>query len=79
MQKFTTFVISPCINISDSKFTVLDDSLVYALGALKNVGVNAMDYIVKTRLTHGDFKTIFDFARRVDLKKIGKDHLSKIK
>ncbi len=71
-------LLSPCINLSDTKFTVVDGSLVYALGALKNVGVNAMDYIVKVRLEKGNFKSIFDFARRVDLKKIGKRSLESL-
>ena len=71
-------LISPCINLSDSKFTVLDGSLIYALSALKNVGVSAMDYIVEIRASQGDFKTIFDFARRVDLKKIGKRSLESL-
>jgi DNA polymerase III subunit alpha len=41
------------------------------LGALKNVGVDAMRLIVDGR---GDkaFATLFDLARRVDLKRVGK-------
>ncbi len=63
--------VAPCINRSLATFDVADGALVYALGALKNVGVEAMNLIVEAR---GDtaFTTIFDFARRVDLKKVGK-------
>jgi DNA polymerase III subunit alpha len=45
--------------------------VVYGLGALKGVGVEAMQLIVSAR---GDkpFATLFDFARRADMKRIGK-------
>ncbi|MEO1284345.1 MAG: DNA polymerase III subunit alpha, partial [Pseudomonadota bacterium] len=63
--------VAPCVNRSDAVFSVCDGALHYALGALKNVGVEAMGLITAGR---GDkpFSTIFDFARRVDLKRIGK-------
>ncbi|MEW2917414.1 DNA polymerase III subunit alpha [Ruegeria sp. ANG10] len=63
--------VPPCVNRSLSTFDVVDGQLVYALGALKNVGVEAMTLVVDGR---GDkpFVNLFDFARRVDLKKVGK-------
>ncbi len=61
----------PCVNRSQARFDVAEGTLVYALGALKNVGVDAMGLITDGR---GDklFSTLFDFARRVDLKRVGK-------
>ena len=63
--------IPPCVNRSLATFDVVDQKLVYALGALKNVGADAMRLVVEGR---GDkpFATLFDFARRCDLKRIGK-------
>ncbi|KUJ76341.1 DNA polymerase III subunit alpha [Ruegeria profundi] len=63
--------VPPCVNRSIATFDVVDGQLVYALGALKNVGVDAMNLVVDGR---GDkpFVNLFDFARRVDLKKVGK-------
>ena len=63
--------VPPCVNRSEATFAVHGGKLVYALGALKNVGVEAMRLIVAGR---GDkpFATLFDLARRVDLKRIGK-------
>ncbi len=63
--------IPPCVNRSQATFDVKDQQLVYALGALKNVGVEAMKLIVEGR---GDreFVNLFDFARRVDLKRVSK-------
>ncbi|MGC9369857.1 MAG: DNA polymerase III subunit alpha [Paracoccaceae bacterium] len=64
-------IIPPCVNRSDALFAVADQKLVYGLGALKNVGVEAMKLIVEGR-DGKPFATLYDFARRVDLKRIGK-------
>ena len=63
--------VPPCVNRSYATFRVVEGALVYALGALKNVGVEAMRLVVDGR---GDkpFVNLFDFARRVDLKRVGK-------
>ena len=64
-------VIPPCINRSSSTFSVSEGRVVYALGALKNVGVEAMQGIVAAR-GGKPFTNLFDLARRVDLKRVGK-------
>ena len=64
-------LIPPCVNRSMATFSVKDGNLVYALGGLKNVGVEAMKLIVEAREA-GPFTDLFDFARRVDIKRIGK-------
>jgi DNA polymerase III subunit alpha len=64
-------VVPPCVNRSQATFSVLDGALVYALGALKNVGVDAMRMIVAARADR-PFRDLTDFARRVDLKRVGK-------
>ncbi len=63
--------VPPCINRSEATFDVVDGALVYALGALKNVGVEAMRLVTQGR-SNKPFVNLFDFARRVDLKKVGK-------
>ncbi|MEY4696621.1 MAG: hypothetical protein RIT14_1049, partial [Pseudomonadota bacterium] len=71
VDKLGITTVPPCVNRSLANFTVVDGQIVYALGALKNVGVDAMRLIVEAR---GDkpFATLFDFARRTDLKRVGK-------
>jgi DNA polymerase III subunit alpha len=71
VDKLGLKTVAPCVNAALATFTVRDGAVVYALGALKNVGVDAMKLIVAAR---GDkpFATLFDFARRVDMKRIGK-------
>ncbi|WP_417599359.1 DNA polymerase III subunit alpha [Pararhodobacter oceanensis] len=67
-------VVAPCVNLSKAGFSVADGKVVYALGALKNVGVDAMGMIVEAR---GDapFRDLIDFAQRVDMKRVGKRSL----
>ncbi|MEL7345380.1 MAG: DNA polymerase III subunit alpha, partial [Pseudomonadota bacterium] len=64
-------IVPPCVNRSQALFSVDKGRVVYALGALKNVGPEAMRLLVEAR---GDkpFATLFDLARRVDFKRIGK-------
>ena len=67
--------VPPCVNRSDATFKVVEGALVYALGALKNVGVEAMKLITEGRMVDGverPFSTLFDLARRVDMKRVGK-------
>ncbi|MEM9031074.1 MAG: DNA polymerase III subunit alpha, partial [Pseudomonadota bacterium] len=73
-------IVPPCVNRSEAEFSVSDGKIVYGLGALKNVGAEAMRLITEARRAGPDgpdtgekpFVTLFDFARRVDLKRIGK-------
>ncbi|MCA0273146.1 MAG: DNA polymerase III subunit alpha [Proteobacteria bacterium] len=64
-------IVPPCVNRSEATFSVMDGQVVYALGALKNVGGEAMRLITGVR-GQKPFATLFDFARRADLKRIGK-------
>ncbi len=71
-------IVPPCVNRSGATFTVSQGRVHYALGALKNVGVEAMKLIVEARMVEGvekPFVTLFDLARRVDLKRVGKRSL----
>ena len=75
VDKLGIATVPPCVNRSLATFSVKDGRVVYALGALKNVGVDAMRLIVEARRAEGGerpFATLFDFARRVDLKRVGK-------
>ena len=68
-------IVPPCVNRSQATFAVKEGRIHYALGALKNVGVEAMRIIVEARMVDGadkPFVTLFDLARRADLKRVGK-------
>ncbi len=44
----------------------------FGLGAIKAVGINAMEEVTKERNKNGKFKNIYDFAKRLDPKFINK-------
>ena len=58
--------LPPDINASHAHFTVENGAVRYALGALKGVGEKAMESLVEERATGGQFKSIEDFAARID-------------
>ena len=71
VDKLGILTVAPSVNASLATFTARGGQVVYGLGALKNVGVDAMQMIVRER-EDKPFSTLFDFARRVDLKRVGK-------
>ncbi|MGI6453644.1 MAG: DNA polymerase III subunit alpha [Syntrophomonadaceae bacterium] len=70
-QRMGIKVLPPDINESFENFTVAGDAIRFGLGAIKNVGLNAVKNIVELR-KNGIFKSFFDFCRRVDLSQINK-------
>jgi DNA polymerase-3 subunit alpha len=58
-------VLPPDVNASEAFFSVEEGRVRYALGALKNVGTQAMESLVAERKANGPFKTVFDFAERL--------------
>ena len=69
----------PCINHSGVEFTIEhDDDTRYiriGLGAIKNVGDEAMQVLVTAREAGGPFKSLDDFADRVDLRRLNRKTL----
>ncbi|CUQ02474.1 DNA polymerase III subunit alpha [Clostridium baratii] len=65
-------VIPPDINKSYSKFTVEGDKIIFGLAAIRNVGVNVVEAIVKAREDKGEFTSIMDFINKLDLGAINK-------
>ena len=65
-------VVPPCINRSQADFDVEDGAVLYALGALKNVGLEAMKHLVAVREEGGPFTSVNDFARRIDMRQVNK-------
>ncbi|QNM83231.1 DNA polymerase III subunit alpha [Sphingomonas sabuli] len=58
--------LPPAINASHAFFTVQDGAVRYALGALKGVGEKAMEAVVEQREAAGPFKSLDDFANRIE-------------
>ncbi|MFO7890065.1 MAG: DNA polymerase III subunit alpha [bacterium] len=71
-------VLPPDVNESMANFIVSGENIRFGLGAVKNVGLAAIESIVATRDKEGKFKTIFDFCRRVNLRLINKKVLESL-
>jgi len=66
-------VLPPDINYSSSSFTTAKDNKIrFGLSAIKNVGEAAISSILKVREKEGNFISIFDFCRRIDLRVVNK-------
>ena len=64
-------ILPPDVNDSDSSFSPVGSGIRFGLGAVKNVGENAVKEIVKQR-REGLFSSLLDFCRRVDLRVVNR-------
>ena len=66
-------VLGPDVNESYYKFSVNQDNAVrFGMGAIKGVGHGAVKTIVEERKKEGSYKSIFDLAKRIDLRAANK-------
>ena len=72
LKRMKINIIRPDINKCFADFTSDDKNFYYALGAIKNVGYEAISNLVKERTKNGEFKNLFDFINRADPKDINK-------
>ena len=65
-------VLKPDINKSFTKFSVEGNNIRFGLAAVKNVGVNIIENIIKERSLNGNFIDFSDLAKRLDSKDTNK-------
>ncbi len=66
-------VLGPDVNESYYKFAVNKDNQVrFGMGAIKGVGRSAVETIVENRKADGPYQSIFDLAKRIDLRAANK-------
>ncbi len=66
-------ICPPDVNISDFRFTVNDKGqIVYGIGAIKGVGENAIEDLLRERNANGPFAGLYDLCKRVDLRKVNR-------
>jgi DNA polymerase-3 subunit alpha len=66
-------VLGPDINHSSTLFTVNEnDEILFGLGAIKGTGDAAVEAIIDERELNGEYKDIFEFAGRVNLRNANK-------
>jgi DNA polymerase-3 subunit alpha len=72
LKRLNIKTIRPDINKCYADFRSSNDNFYYALGAIKNVGFEAVKNIVKEREKNGIFKSVNDFVNRVNPNDINK-------
>jgi DNA polymerase-3 subunit alpha len=65
-------ILPPDINESQVDFAVVGTSIRFGLAAVKNVGVKAVETIVRERERNGLFRSLADFCKRVDKSRVNK-------
>lgn len=66
-------VLGPDVNESYYKFAVNKNNAVrFGMGAIKGVGRSAVESIVEERKANGPYKSVFDMAKRIDLRAANK-------
>lgn len=68
----------PNINTGEGKFVARDGRIQYGMEAIKGVGSNAVEEMVKERNENGEFESMFDFAKRMDLRVCNKRTLESL-
>ena len=81
-RRFEVPIKGPDVNRSSADFDVAyhdeTGAVLYALGAIRNVGLEAMKHLVEVRETGGRFTDIFDFLERVDPRSVNKRALENL-
>lgn len=69
-------VLPPDVNASEYTFTPVrddkGDAIRFGLGAVKNVGQNAVEAIIKARAALGRFRSIYQFCEHADMQAINR-------
>ena len=72
LKRLKVEIVRPDINKCFAEFKALDGKIYYGLGAIKNVGYEAISNIINERKQNGKFKSFDNFISRVDSKDINK-------
>ncbi|GIV54270.1 MAG: DNA-directed DNA polymerase [Candidatus Kapaibacterium sp.] len=72
-KKFGITVLPPHVNQSNTTFRATSPTtIVFGLAAIKNVGIPAVESIIKAREEGGPFRSLFDFCKRIDTRLVNK-------
>jgi len=72
LKRLKIEIVRPSINKCFAEFKAINGKIFYGLGAIKNVGFEAISNIVKEREKKGKFKSFEDFVNRVNSKDVNK-------
>ena len=72
LKRLKVEIIRPSINKCFDEFKAIEGKIYYGLGAIKNVGNEAISNIIQEREKNGKFKSFKDFVSRVNSKDVNK-------
>ena len=72
LKRLKVEIIRPSINKCFAEFKSIEGKIHYGLGAIKNVGFEAVGNIIKEREKNGKYKSFNDFINRVNDKDVNK-------
>src|SRR5690606_2586160 len=59
-------VLPPDVNASNARFAAVGDDIRFGLAAVRNVGANVVESIMRCRREQGPYTDFYDFLRKVD-------------
>jgi DNA polymerase-3 subunit alpha len=59
-------ILPPDVNESDLYFTPVGEAIRFGLAAIKNVGENTAKAVRESRLSQGEFRSLYDFCERIE-------------
>jgi DNA polymerase III subunit alpha len=68
-------ILPPSVHSSSAHFTVEEGKIRFGLGAIKGVGMGAIESIIRSREEHGPAPSLFSFVRDLDLRAVNKKAL----
>jgi len=71
-QQLGIEILPPSVNESERDFTVVAEGIRFGLAGVKNVGQGAIESILDARGSGGPFRSLFDFASRIDGRRVNR-------
>src|SRR6202022_1726582 len=65
-------ILPPDVNESDLYFTPVGESIRFGMAAIKNVGENTAKAIRESRLSQGEFRSLYEFCERIESRFLNK-------
>lgn len=71
-------ILSPDVNEAEANFMATSQGIRFAMNGIKGVGEGVVETIIAERKKKGPFKSLYDFIKRVDPKKVGKKAIEQL-
>jgi DNA polymerase-3 subunit alpha len=71
-QSMGIAVLPPDVNEAGDAFQATNQGIRFAMTGIKGIGAGVVEAIIKERNSKGPFKSLYEFIKRIDTRKIGK-------